>query len=142
MKALLRVGVFVQVRAVEIAEAVFVAGEVRGDPVEDDADTVLMQVVDHVHQVLRGAITARRGEVAGRLIAPGAVERMLGQRHELDVGEAEVFHMGRPAWRQLRGSAANGRRLRGRASTSQDGLRRWTAGADSALRWRRLAIQS
>ena len=36
------------------------------------------------------AVAAGRREVAGRLIAPRAVERMLGQRQQLDVGEAQV----------------------------------------------------
>ena len=62
VKALLRIGVLVQVRAVEVAEAVLVGGEVRRHPVEDDADAVLVQVVDQVHEVLRRAVAARRGE--------------------------------------------------------------------------------
>ena len=37
---------------------------------------------------------ARRREHAGRLIAPGAVEGVFGDRHELDVGEAEIAHVG------------------------------------------------
>ena len=55
VEALLRVGVLVQVRAVEIGQAVFVVGKVRRHPVEDDADAVLVQVVDQVHEVLRRA---------------------------------------------------------------------------------------
>ena len=46
VKALPRVGVLVEVRAVEEAEAVRVGGEVRGDPVEDDADPAAVERVD------------------------------------------------------------------------------------------------
>jgi hypothetical protein len=47
-----RVRVLVEVRAVEEHEPVLVGGEVRGHPVEDDADARLVQLVDEVHQVL------------------------------------------------------------------------------------------
>ncbi len=72
MKALARIGVLVEVRAVEVGEAVLVGGEVRGHPVENDADAVLVQVVDQVHEVLRRAVAAGGREVAGGLVAPGA----------------------------------------------------------------------
>ena len=69
-----RVGVFVEMGAVEVAEAVFVAREVGRHPVEDDADAALVQRVDEEHEVLRRAEAAGRGEVADRLIAPRGVE--------------------------------------------------------------------
>ena len=62
--------------------------EVRGHPVEDHADAALVQVLDQEHEVLRRAVAAGGREVAGGLVAPGAVEGVLHHRHELDVGEA------------------------------------------------------
>ena len=50
MKALARVGVLVEVRAVEKGQAVLVGREVRRHPIENHADAVLVQVVDEVHQ--------------------------------------------------------------------------------------------
>ena len=44
VEALPRVGVLVQVRAVEVGQAVLVGREVRRHPVEDHADAVLVQV--------------------------------------------------------------------------------------------------
>src|SRR5207247_2527118 len=66
--SLLRRSVLVEVRAVEIAEAMLVAGEVGRHPVEDDADSLLMQVVDKEHEVLRRAIARGRTEVPGCLV--------------------------------------------------------------------------
>ena len=86
--ALARVGVLVEVRAVEAGEPVGVHREVRRHPVEDHADAALVQPVDHRHQLLRRAVARRRREVAGRLVAPRAVERVLHDRQQLDVGEA------------------------------------------------------
>ena len=71
--------------AVEVAQAVGIAAEVARHPVEDDADAVFVAEVDEVHQVFRLAVAARRREVARALVAPGTVERIFAERHELDV---------------------------------------------------------
>ncbi len=88
-----RIGVLEEVGAVEQAEAVRVGREVRGDPVDDHADAAPVERVDHRHQVLGRAVARGRREVAGDLVAPRAVERVLHQRHQLDVREAEVAHV-------------------------------------------------
>ena len=49
------VGVLVQVGAVELGERPGVAREVRGHPVDDDADARLVQRVDEEAEVVRGA---------------------------------------------------------------------------------------
>ena len=90
MEALARIRVLVQVRAVEVGEAVLVVREVRRHPVEDHADARLVQLVDEPHEVLGVAVAPGRREVAGRLVAPRAVERVLHDRQQLDVGEAET----------------------------------------------------
>ena len=85
---------FVEMRAVEVGEAVSVGREVRWNPVEDDADAVLVQVVDQVHEVLRRAVARGGREVSGGLVSPGTVEGMLHHGQKLDVGEshlADVF---------------------------------------------------
>jgi hypothetical protein len=93
MEALARIGVLEQVRAVEGSQSVGVGREVRRHPVEDHADAGLVQHVDQVHQVLRRAVARGRREVAGGLVAPGAVERMLRDRQQLDVRESAFAHM-------------------------------------------------
>ena len=90
VEALARVLVLVERGAVEAAQAVPVGGEVGGHPVQDDADAVLVEHVDEVHEVLGRAVAAGRREVADRLVAPRAVEGVLHDRQELDVGEAHV----------------------------------------------------
>ena len=46
-----RVLVFIQGRAIEVGEAVGVFGEVGRNPVEDDADTVAVAVIDEPAEV-------------------------------------------------------------------------------------------
>ena len=101
--ALARVLVLVERRAVEAAQAVVVLREVRRHPVEDHADAGLVQGVDEELEVVRGAEAAGRREVARHLVAPGGVEGVLGDRQQLDVGEAEVAARGRRAAGRSRG---------------------------------------
>jgi hypothetical protein len=83
----------VQVRAVEVGQPVPVLREVRRHPVDDDADALLVAAVDEVLEVIGRAVAGGDRVVADGLVAPGAVERMLGQGQDLDVGEAEVLHV-------------------------------------------------
>ena len=94
-----RVVVLVEVGAVEVGEAVRVLGEVRGHPVEDDADAAAVEGVHEGHEVVGRAVAAGRRVVADGLVAPGAVERVLGDRQELDVGEAHLASRSRRAAR-------------------------------------------
>src|ERR1041385_5258543 len=93
MEALARIGVFEQMRAVEIREAVLVGRKMRRYPIEDHADAVLVQHVDEVHEILRRAVAARRREKSRALVAPRAIERMLHDRQELDVREIHLAHV-------------------------------------------------
>ncbi len=89
MLALARVGVLVEMRAVEPGERVRVLREVAGHPIEDHADAVRVALVDELHQVGgRAEARGRRVEV-GDLIAPGRLVGVLGDRQQFDVGEAE-----------------------------------------------------
>ena len=65
--------------------------EVRGHPVEKHADAVLVAMVHEVQEVGGRAVAAGDGVVADGLVAPGAVERVLGDGHQLDVREAHVL---------------------------------------------------
>ena len=93
MKALARIGMLVQMSSVEIDQPVRIGGEVRGNPVENHADALLVQVIDEVHEVLGRAVARRGREISGGLVAPRPVERMLGDRHQLHVREAQVEHV-------------------------------------------------
>ena len=89
-----RVGVLVERRAVEAGEREVVAREVRGHPVEDHAEPVLVQAVDEGLEVVGRAVARRGREVAGHLVAPGAAERVRHHRQQLDVREAHVERVG------------------------------------------------
>jgi hypothetical protein len=56
---------------------VVVLWEMGWHPIDDHADSVLVAMVDEIHEVLRPAIAAGHAVIAGRLVTPTAGERML-----------------------------------------------------------------
>ncbi|MNK46985.1 hypothetical protein D3C87_657860 [compost metagenome] len=86
-----RILVLVERSAVEAGETMGVGREVGRHPVEDDAYAGLVAGVDEMLEVIGTAVATGGGEHAHRLIAPGAAEGVLGDRHQLDVG---VAHLG------------------------------------------------
>ena len=87
--------------AVKGGKAVGVGAKTAGYPVHDHADARLVARIDKVHKLLRVAVTRRGGVIAGRLVAPGAVEGMLHERHDLNVRIAHVAHVVHKLHRQV-----------------------------------------
>ena len=90
VKPLAGIRVLVEVRPVEVAQAVLVGGEVGRHPVEQDADPLAVQIVHEILEVGRRAVPRRGSEVARDLISPGGVVGMLHDRQQLDVGEPHL----------------------------------------------------
>src|SRR6202166_4461719 len=83
----------VKMSAVEIREAVSVGRKVRRHPVENYGDSVLMQVVHQIHEILRRAITRCGCKIAGGLVSPGPVEGMLHYREKFNMGKPHASHV-------------------------------------------------
>lgn len=79
--------------AVKGGKAVGVGAKTAGYPVHDHTDAHLVARIDKVHELLRVAVARRGSVVAGRLVAPGAIEGMLHKRHDLDMRVAHVAHV-------------------------------------------------
>src|SRR5712692_7260970 len=93
MLAFARVGVFVQMRAVEESQPVPVFRKVSRHPIQNHAYVVAMAVIDEVHELVRLTVAARRRVVADCLIAPASVVWMLGDRQQLDVRIAHLLYV-------------------------------------------------
>src|SRR5260370_17106618 len=87
MRALSRVGVFVEMRAVELCKAVSIAREMRGSPIENDADAGLVAAVDEFHELSGRAVAASGGKKAESLVAP---EPLLGMPHDMQQTDLTV----------------------------------------------------
>ena len=55
----------------------------RGDPVHDHADAVLMQLVDKAHKIMRRTEPRSDRIIPRDLVSPGTVIRIFAERHEL-----------------------------------------------------------
>ena len=89
----LRIVGFVQIPAIKISQAMIILTEMTWYPVHNNSDTCLMSLVNQITQIIRSTKTAGSGIVASCLIAPGAVEGMLTQRHKLYVGIIHILHI-------------------------------------------------
>ncbi len=96
-----RVLVFIEGGAVVLGERPVVLREVAGHPVEDDPQPGLVAGIDEGAQLVRRAVARGRGEVAGGLVAPGFVERVLGDRQQFEVGVALRDGVGNQAFGEL-----------------------------------------
>src|SRR5580700_1888531 len=94
MRALARVGVLVEVGAVELRQSESVAREMRGSPVQKDADAGVVAAVDKLHEFGGRAVAAGGGEIANRLVAPGTVKGVLHNGKQLDVRVAKILDVG------------------------------------------------
>ena len=95
MTALPRIDMLVQCGAVELAEPMRIVGEMSRHPVEHDGKAGAMAGIDQGREIGGRAEPAGGREQSGRLVTPGAVEGMLGDRHEFDMREAEIVRIGR-----------------------------------------------
>ncbi len=84
------IGVLVQARAVKLNETVGILAEVGRHPVEDHTDSRPMETIHQIHEIVRRTVTGRGGEIAGALIAPAFIQRILRYRQELYVVVAHV----------------------------------------------------
>ena len=91
MLALTRILVLIELCSVETCKTCGVFREVSRYPVKDDADSLLMEIVDHVLEVVRSSVAGCRCIIARDLISPGSVKRMLGNTHQLDMSVAHVL---------------------------------------------------
>ena len=93
MESLARIRVLVAAGSIEGPQRVPIRGKVRRNPVDDDADSRLMALIDELHEVVRSSEAAGHREVTGGLITPRAVKRKLVDRHQLDVRVSEFLHV-------------------------------------------------
>ena len=64
------------------------------DDVEDDRDAVRVRAVDKAAEIVRAAVEAGRREQIDPVIAPAEAAGKIGDRHQLDAGDAERGQLG------------------------------------------------
>ena len=94
VQALPRVGVLVERGAVEPPEPVRVGREMARHPIEQQPEPGAVAGIDKGAEIVGRAKPRGRREQRDRLVSPGAVERVFGDRHHLDMGEPEIGDIG------------------------------------------------
>ena len=94
MEALARVRVLIKGGAVKPAQPVGIGRKMRRHPIEDHPQPRRMGGIDQIAELMRGAVAHGWRIKAHRLIAPGAVKRMLRDWQQFDMGKAHVAHIG------------------------------------------------
>ena len=75
-----RILVLIQGGAVKPGQGVGVSRKMRGHPIQDHPDAATVEVVDKKAEVIGAAETLGRSEITRGLVAPGVIERVLGDR--------------------------------------------------------------
>ena len=83
MKALLGISMFEKMAAIEVGKAMLIIGKVGRHPIENNAQAILVKIINEKHNILRRAVSAGWCEVVAGLVTPGAIKRMLGDRQNL-----------------------------------------------------------
>ena len=91
--AFARILMFVQRCTVKLSQPMFIFWKVRRHPVDDDSYAGIVTTVDEVSKVIGVPETLRWGEHANGLVAPGAIERMLRYRQQLNVREPHISNI-------------------------------------------------
>ncbi|MNL59817.1 hypothetical protein D3C87_1835740 [compost metagenome] len=68
-----------------------VGRKMRRHPIENYADFGLVTRVNECREFIPRAVTGAGGELREQLITPRSAERVFHDRHQFDVGEAQLF---------------------------------------------------
>jgi len=101
VKAFFGIGVFIQMGAVELRQAMRVAWKVGRHPVQNHPQTGIVGSVYKILKVFRRAKASGGRKQAQRLVPPRPVKRVLADRQQLQVGEPHVARIRHQRFSQL-----------------------------------------
>ena len=85
MLTLSGIRIFKNTLSVKASQSMLIRTKVSRYPIQNDPDPVSMHQIDQVHEVFRCSIPCSRCIIAGHLVPPGSIKRMLGDPHQLDM---------------------------------------------------------
>ena len=93
MLSLSRIRILIKAGAVKLSQSEGVSREMCRYPVEDDTNLMFMQIIHKELKILCGTVTGSRCKIAGYLISPGTVKRMLRDTHQFHMGVTHILHV-------------------------------------------------
>jgi hypothetical protein len=93
MHAFAWIGMLIKRRTVETTETMLVGGEMRGHPVNDDAQSGRVAGTDEVAETGRVTMARGRGVKPQGLVTPRTIEGMLRYRQQFQMRESQIDHI-------------------------------------------------
>ena len=81
----------IQMGAVKFVKSVTVFGKMGGNPIHNNRNAGLMELVNKITKIIRITETAGGSKHTDNLVPPGTVKRMLGHRQKFNMGEAHIY---------------------------------------------------
>ena len=95
MCSLSRICMLIQMTSVKTCKAVQISWEMSRYPIKYYSDSLLMQIVYKVHEIIRCTVSACRTVIPCHLIAPTCIKRMLHYRHNLHMSIIHLLYVNR-----------------------------------------------
>ena len=81
MFSLSRICMLIYCSSVKIHQTMGILREMCRYPVKNNADLILVEIINHIFEILRCSVSGSRCIISGYLISPGTIKRMLGDSH-------------------------------------------------------------
>ena len=81
MFSLSRICMLIYCSSVKIHQTMGILREMCRYPVKNNADLILVEIINHIFELLRCSVSGSRCIISGYLISPGTIKRMLGDSH-------------------------------------------------------------
>jgi len=91
--ALTWIRVLVEVGPIEEAKTMLITGKMRGHPIQDYANPLLMKMIDKIAKIIWASVAAGRAEIACRLIAPGGIVGVLRDGEQLNMSITHLLEV-------------------------------------------------
>ena len=101
MLSLSRILVFIQCCTVKTSQSKLILRKMCRYPVQNNANAMIMHIIHKIHEVRRCTVSGCRSIIAGYLIAPGTIKRMLRKTDQLHMRITHFQNIIRQLHRQL-----------------------------------------
>ena len=91
MLTLSRICMLIYSSSVKVNQSVCILRKMCRYPVKNDTDFLTVKIIHQIFEILRCSVAGSRCVIAGYLIAPGTVKRMLCDTHKLHMGVSHFF---------------------------------------------------
>ena len=101
MRPLSRILVLIEAASVKLRHAPCITRKMCRNPVKNNANSLSVQIIHKIHEIIRCAEAAGRCVISRHLIAPRSIQRMFHDRQKFHMGIPHFLHIFRQLDRDL-----------------------------------------